>query len=271
MLGKIIILISFLLPCFNYCFSQDNRLPNWDETLYKWQKRPLRWTVFSDKPSKIETELLLSKNNEFKFQHSVYSPNYSFKLFKVELMPLEQYRDSGAYQWSGDTLELSFKDSSKLYCKKGLKLIPLETDTKNKLTYSIPRRFGIGIHYGPEAIAVSMNTEFFPFNQKDLYLGIEAGLFISHLNIGIHFGCQKKFFLSQIDLDYSIYGNNDFFSVNPKIGMMKYGFYFKTGPSFLINENLKNIIDIDFVQIFGVPLNFEIGYCFKINSKYFDF
>lgn len=268
MLIQRIILISILLSCFDYSYGQDNRLPNWDQTLYTWKKRPLRWTVFSDKPSKIETEILLSNNNQFKFQHTVYSPNYSLNFFKVELVPTLQHNESGAYQWSGDTLELSFLDSSILYYKKGSKLIPLGTDTKNKLTYSIPRRLGIGVHFGPEAIAFSINSEFFPFKNKNIYLGIEAGLFIAHLNIGMHIGLQRKLFLSQVDLDYSLYGDDYFFSVNPKIGLMKYGFYFKTGPSFSPN----NIIDNElFVQVFDVPLNFEIGYCFKINSKQFDF
>ena len=100
-----------------------------------------------------------------------------------------------------------------------------ETNTNKKLTYSIPRRIGVGVHYGPEAIAVSINSEFFPFRQKNIFLGIEAGLFITHLNIGTHIGYQKNFLLSQIDLDYSLYGNNDFFSVNPKIGLRRLQWY----------------------------------------------
>jgi hypothetical protein len=270
MLLKKFILISFLLSSINHCYSQDNRLPNWNQALFKWEKRPIRWTIFSNKPSKIETQVLLNNNNEFKFQHTVYSPNYSFNLFKIELVPLEQYSDSGAYHWSGDTLELSFIDSSKLYFKKGSNLIPLGTDNKTKLTYSIPRRFSIGVHYGPEAIAPSINTEFFPIKNKNVYFGIEAGLFIAHLNFGIHFGLQRSFFLAQIDLDYSIYGDNSFISVNPKVGLMKYGLYFKTGPSLLPFKELNKNIEIEFPRLYGVPLNFEIGYCFKINSKLFD-
>ena len=271
MLIKRFVLILFLLIRFGYFYGQDNRMPNWDKTLYKWKKRPFRWSVFSHKPSKIETELLLNNNNEFKFQHTIYSSNYSFNLFTFELVPLEQSSDSGVYHWSGDTLELTFLDSSKLYYKKRSKLIPLGTDAKNKLTYSIPSRFGIGVHYGPKAIAVSMNSDFFPFHKKSIFLGVEAGLFINHLNIGMHIGFQKKNFLPQVGFDYSIYGNNDFFSVNPKIGFMKYGLYFKTGPSIVMNRGLNDIINVDFVQIFGVPWNFEIGYCFKINAKYFDY
>tara|TARA_B110000977_G_C10961015_1_gene448549 strand:+ start:159 stop:983 length:825 start_codon:yes stop_codon:yes gene_type:complete len=266
-----IILISFFLSCFGFCYSQDNRLPNWDKTHYKWEKRPLRWTALSNKPAKIVTELQLNKNNEFKFQHTVYSPNYHLTLFKLELVPMEQYIDSGTYEWIGDTIVLSYMDSTRLYKQKGITLKQLETNTNKKLTYSIPRRIGVGVHYGPEAIAVSINSEFFPFRKKNIFLGIEAGLFIIHLNIGTHIGYQKNFLLSQIDLDYSLYGNNDFFSVNPKIGLMKFGLYFKTGPSIVIKKERNNILNADFVKVLGVPLNFEIGYCYKINSKYFDF
>jgi len=171
---------------------------------------------------------------------------------------------------AGKSAPKFFKDDPFVQC------ITLYEKPKQKKTND--SRLGYSFQYGPETIItifspVKFSLDLFPI-KTTIFLGADfsanafEGIWGS---IGGHIGYQRKFLLFQFDGDItyveagSISGQQ--LSFNPKIGFVYYGFFFKTGPNFVLSHTFEeHLTDVfSFVEISNLPINFEIGYYFKLS------
>lgn len=261
----LIVLISFVVKIS----GQNYRLPDWNKTTYKETIRPLRLTILSAKPVKIETKLILYNNNKFTKSYTVYGNQISLSMFGYKLTPEVEVIDSGYYFSSSDTLNLKFSDSTLVYIKNKRKLVNI--GNRKKLKLENPTRLGVGLYYGSFDFGVSMRADIFLFEKKNLYLGFNTGVFITNLTFGASVGYQFKSFISEVEFSYLTYPkvnqNNEIpwvFSINPKIGFNYHGLFIKASPSFILNKKTDNTLYK--IDLKNIPIKLELGYFFKFGT-----
>jgi hypothetical protein len=252
--------ISIVLLSSLEVFSQGNRLPDWSISEYAWVKTPFRWTMFSNKPFRIEKKLYLNHSDStYRLVKQRFTSINSSFLRGFSFGSTVDYEFSGRYFLAVDTLKLYDKGNLLEELSAERKhFVSIEGDRELKLRYSHPIRFSISMHYALPILPYSINGEVFLRN-KASFVGFNTSFFIHYLTVGGYFGLQKNSFISQIGMNHtSTIGGFNFFTISPKIGVVFKGVFLKVGSAILL--------DYKYVDSFKA-INIELGYYFNFSNK----
>lgn len=266
-----------LFSVFNVA-GQLNRLPNWNETIYRWHSSRIfsYLSLFDGQPQRIERNLILKPDNIFSYDYIIYRPQLNWFL-GIEAVSDTVQVDFGKYSYKNDTLKLTIRDSMSTYLIKNNTLVSTEF-RKLKLHYQMPFRIGFGLNYGSDLfdLDLTLHIDMFPIKGQNIILGFTGGMFIGNFTLGTSLGYQYKFLIGQLAFNYRSYPMPVpmpepiySFTINPKIGIELGGLYIKAGPDICLNKD--PFPEEWHLKVLNVPVKVEIGYFIKLNNEIFKY